>query len=95
MYKRQEDDGELDQALEQYRTALMMAGPHAEINFRIAELLYRKGDFTAARERYFMAIELDENYVEARANLACVILESGEEELAIAPHYRALKFHTD
>ena len=90
-----EDDGELDQALQQYRTALMMAGPHAEINFRIAELLYRKGDFTAARERYFMAIELDENYVEARANLGCVLLESGEEELAIAALYGALKFHPD
>ena len=90
-----EDDGELDAALEQYRTALVIAGPHAEVNFRIAELLYRKGDFTAARERYFMAIELDENYVEARANLGCVLLESGEDELAIAALYGALKCHPD
>ena len=90
-----EDDGELDQALEQYRAALALAGPHAEINFRIAELLYRQGDFTAARERYFMAVELDENYVEARANLGCVLLETGEEELAIAALYGALRFHPD
>ena len=30
-----------------------------------AELLYRNGDLAAARERYYAAIELDEDYVEA------------------------------
>ena len=31
-----------------------------------------------------MAIELDEDYVEARANLGCVLAEWGQRELAIA-----------
>ena len=42
-----------------------------------------------------MAIELDEDYVEARANLACVLVETGEIELAIAAFQGALKSHPD
>ncbi len=38
----------------------------------------------AARERYYMAVELDEDYVEARANLGCVLAETGQRELAVA-----------
>ena len=40
-----------------------------EVSFQLAELLYWLGDISAARERYFMTIELDEHFVEARANL--------------------------
>jgi tetratricopeptide (TPR) repeat protein len=50
---------------------------------------------TAARERYFVAIELDEDYVEARANLGCVLAELGEQELAIAAFQGALAYHDD
>ena len=42
-----------------------------------------------------MAIELDEDYVEARANLGCVLYELGEVELAIAAFQGALRFHAD
>ncbi len=79
-----EDDNCLDAAAEMYRAALTSAGPRPEICFRLAELLYRLGDISAARERYFMAIELDEDFVEARANLGCVLAEMGELELAVA-----------
>ncbi len=44
----------------------------------------------AARERYYMAIELDEDYVEARANLGCVLAETGQLELAVAAFQGAL-----
>jgi tetratricopeptide (TPR) repeat protein len=50
----------------------------------LAELLYRQGDSTAARERYYMALEIDSGLVEARANLGCVLVECGQIELAIA-----------
>ena len=50
----------------------------------LAELLYRAGDLTAARERYYAAIELDADHLEARANLGCVLAELGEHELALA-----------
>ena len=62
----------------------MMSGPSAEACFALAELLYRVGDVSAARERYYMALELDEDYVEARANLGCVLAEQGQPDLAVA-----------
>lgn len=90
-----DDEGRLDQAAEVYRTALVAGGPDAEISFLLAELLYRMGDVTAARERYYMAIELDEDYVEARANLGCVLAETGQPELAVAAFEGALAYHGD
>ncbi len=90
-----DDEGRLDQAAEAYRTALVAGGPDAEISFLLAELLYRLGDLTAARERYYMAIELDEDYVEARANLGCVLAETGQPELAVAAFEGALAYHGD
>ena len=42
-----------------------------------------------------MVIEMDEDYVEARANLGCVLAETGELELAEAAFRGALDFHHD
>jgi tetratricopeptide (TPR) repeat protein len=78
-----------------YRAALVASGPRADVCFLLAELYYRQGDLSAARERYSMAIELDEDFVEARANLGCVLAELGQRELALAALEGALKFHPD
>ena len=90
-----EEDGQLAAAAEMYRAAMAAAGPKAEICFQVAELLYRQGDVGGARERYYMAIELDEDYVEARANLGCVLAETGQRELAVAAFEGALRYHPD
>jgi tetratricopeptide (TPR) repeat protein len=92
---RKEDEGELETAAELYRAALVAGGPNASTCFALAELLYRLGDLPAARERYYMAIELDEDYVEARANLGCVLVETGQQELAVAAFQGALSYHGD
>lgn len=90
-----EDQGELPEAIEMCRAALAVGGANPEICFQLAELLYRVGDVSAARERYFMAIELDEDFVEARANLGCVLAETGELELAVAAFQGALAHHRE
>jgi len=90
-----EDEGELDRAADAYRAILMAAGPHAETDFALADVLYRAGDLSAARERYYMALELDEEYVEARASLGCVLAETGALERATATHEGALAYHGD
>jgi tetratricopeptide (TPR) repeat protein len=90
-----EDEGHLDQAAELCRAVLAASGPSPEVCFQLAELLYRLGDLSAARERYYMAIELDEDYVEARANLGCVLAETGQRELAVAAFEGALRYHAD
>ncbi len=88
-----EDEGQLEAAAEMYRAAMAAGGPTAEICFLLAELLYQLVELPAARERYYMAIELDEDYVEARANLGCVLAELGETELAISAFAGALVYH--
>jgi tetratricopeptide (TPR) repeat protein len=79
-----EDADDLEAALEHYHTLLARDGPRADINFQIAELLYRMNFLMAARERYYAAIELDPEFVEARASLGAVLAELGQSELAIA-----------
>jgi tetratricopeptide (TPR) repeat protein len=90
-----EDDGQLEAAVEMFRAALAAGGPRPEVCFQLAELLYRVEDVSGARERYFMAIELDEDFVEARANLGCILAETGELDLAIAAFQGALAYHRD
>lgn len=97
-----EECGQLAMAAEMCRVALAVGGPNADICFQLAELLYRLGDTCGARERYYMAIELNEDFVEARASLGCVLAELGELELAVAafqgallhhPHYADVHYH--
>jgi len=90
-----ENAGQLEAAVEMYRAALTAGGARAELCFRVAELLYLLGDVSAARERYFMAVELDEDFVEARANLGCVLAETGELDLAVAAFQGTLAHHRD
>ena len=88
-----EDEGNLETAGEMYRAAMAAGALRPEICFQLAELLYRTGDLSGARERYYMAIELDEDYVEARANLGCVLAETGRRDLAVAAFEGALRYH--
>ncbi len=90
-----EEDGQLAPAADMYRAAMAAFGPKPEICFQVAELLYRLGDLAGVRERYYMAIELDEDYVEARANLGCVLAETGQHDLAVAAFEGALRYHPD
>ncbi|MDR1052855.1 MAG: tetratricopeptide repeat protein [Planctomycetaceae bacterium] len=92
---RAELSGDLGLAIETYRTIIAVGGSTPQLNFQIAELLYRRGELAAARERYFAALEQDEEFVEARANLGCVLAELGEDQLAIAAFQGALKYHPD
>jgi tetratricopeptide (TPR) repeat protein len=90
-----EEEGRLEEAAAAYRTLCGLVGPSADTCFHLAEVLYRLGELPAARERYYMAVELDENYVEARANLGCVLAESGQTELAAAAFEGALAIHPE
>ena len=91
----QEDAGETELAIQTYRSQALAFGSTPDVCFRIAELLYQIGDLPGARERYFMAVELDEAFVEARANLGCVLVESNQAELAISAFEGALLHHSE
>jgi tetratricopeptide (TPR) repeat protein len=90
-----EGEGREEQAIDVYRAILVSGQATPDDHFALAELLYRIGDLSAARERYYMAIELDEDFVEARSNLGCVLAEHGDAALAEAAFRGALEFHPD
>ena len=90
-----EDAQEFDSAIEVYRAMSLAFGPSADVNFRVAELLYHQGDLSGARERYYAAIELDATFVEARGSLGCVLVELGQQELARSAFDGALVHHAD
>lgn len=90
-----EENGRLAEAADLYRAALATGGPNAETCFALADVLYRLGDLGGARERYFTAVELNEDYVEARANLGCLLVEEKRLDLAIAAFQGALRYHDD
>jgi tetratricopeptide (TPR) repeat protein len=90
-----ESEGRDEQAIDVYRAILVSGQSTPDDHFALAELLYRGGDLSAARERYYVAIELDEDFVEARSNLGCILAEQGDLELAEAAFRGALEFHPD
>jgi len=90
-----EEAGRLAEAADLFRAALATGGPNAETCFALADVLYRLGDLGGARERYFTVVELNEDYVEARANLGCLLVEEKRFDLAIAAFQGALRYHDD
>lgn len=90
-----EDAGDLQTAVDYCHAILARDGPRADIDFQLGELLYRLGHVIAARERYYGAIELDPDFVEARASLGCVLAETGQQDLAVAAFRGALSLHED
>lgn len=90
-----EDAWEVDSAIEVYRAMSLAFGPTADVCFRLAELLYQQTDLVAARERYYMTIELDDTFVEARGSLGCVLVELGQLDLAHSAFTGALLHHAD
>lgn len=90
-----EESGRQRQAIDVYRAILVSGDFTADDHFALAELLYGEGDLSAARERYYVAIELDDDFVEARSNLGCVLAEQGDTALAEAAFRGALEYHPD
>ena len=90
-----EDAGDMECAIDFCHAILARDGPRADVCFQLGEMLYRGGELVAARERYFMAVELDPEFVEARASLGNVLAELGRLELAVAAFEGSLKLHED
>lgn len=91
----EEDAGNFEAAIDCYHTILARDGARADVSFQLAELLYRMGELWAARERYLVAIELDEEFVEARASLGGLLVELGRRELAVCAFRGALVVHDE
>lgn len=92
---RLSEEGEIPEAVEALRMALMDAPHRPDWHFVLAELLYRAGNLAAAVERYHVAVSLDHNYIEAWVQLGCVLQQQGEIRSAEEAFQIALDLHPD
>lgn len=92
---RLEQRGDYLEALRVYRIAALMNGPDAGLYYRLGMVLMRLDDFTAARERFYAALEIDENYVDARIELARTLAALGEYDDALSAYQGALEERPD
>lgn len=83
------------EALAAARLMVGRFGPTADDCVLLGELLYQQGDKSAARERYYMALELDESNLEARLYLGCLLAEEGDLNSAAAALNGCLSLHPD
>lgn len=64
-------------------------------HFLLADALHQAGQLPAALERYWMAVELDPEYIEAWTQLGCLYLELHEPAEAETAFERTLAIHPD
>lgn len=83
------------QAVEAFRSALIIDSEPAHYHFHLADALYRLGRREAAAERYYCALERDQSYLEAWTQLGCVLAELGDEDGARLAFETALQWHPD
>lgn len=100
---RLSEGGEFDEAVTVFRRCLGVLGPGtgeclqpdpADVNFHLADALYRGGRLEAAVERYYCATEWAPEFIEAWSQLGCLQAELEEFELAEASLRRALSIHS-
>lgn len=89
------DGGRLDDAVATWRLAMLEGTPTAEDHQTLGDWLYAAGDPSAARERYYAALEVDCDLLPARVSLGCVLADLGELELAAAALRGALEMHEE
>jgi tetratricopeptide (TPR) repeat protein len=87
----QEENGQLEEAANSYRRALLTGGPRAELCFNLGNVLYTLEQREPAAEHFRQAVELDRSFVEAWNNLGNVLTELGQVEDALAAFREALK----
>ena len=89
------NEGELTQAVEALRMSLMEDSDAPDVQFHLAEALYRQGNAQGAIERYYIAAELDHNYIEAWTQIGCIYTELARHDSAIDAFDIALDIHPD
>lgn len=85
----------LADAVEAFRCALMSEPSNPETHFHLAEALYREGNLAGAFERFHVAVELDQQYLEAWTQLGCVAAELDQVQSALDAFDIALQAHAD
>ena len=78
-----EREGYWEEAERVYRSAALSGAREPAISFRLGKLLRLQEDYSAARERFYAALELDPDYAEARFELAETFVALGNFDDAL------------
>ena len=89
------EENNVADSIEAFRLALLNEPTNPETHFHLAEALYRSGNLAAALERFHVAVELDQNYLEAWTQLGCVAAELEQTQSALDAFDIALHSHAD
>ena len=90
-----EREGYWEEAERAYRDAALAGGHEANVCFRLGKILFLLGDYPAARERFYSALELDRGYVDAKFGLGKTFAALGELEEARLAFLDAIKEKQD
>ena len=82
-----DQNGQEDQAIEDYRKALTINPNYPEAHFNLGLILNRRGQAEEAMGEYQRAVDIYPDYLDAQNNLAILLLQKGHMDEAIA-HYR-------
>ncbi len=85
-----EDLGNLAEAAEAYRQALLLGGPDSDASFNLANVLYSLGQKEQACERYYQVVEMNQGYAEAWNNLGTVLAQLKRHEEAARAFRKAI-----
>lgn len=89
------DAGQLAEAIEAFRAAIRINPAAPELHFILAESLYQAGEDSGALERYRVATEWDDEYVEAWTQIGCLHIERNEPSAARSALEHALDLFPD
>jgi tetratricopeptide (TPR) repeat protein len=89
------ENGNVIEAIEAFRLALMTDPSDPATHFHLADCLYRSENPRGALERFYAAIEHDHDYLEAWTQIGCIHRELGQERLALDAFDIALDVHAD
>lgn len=82
-------------AAEAFRLSLLEEPNRPSAHFYLAECLYRAGNRLGALERYYAAVEIDREFVEAWTQIGCVLAELDEPAAALDAFQFALRVHPE
>jgi Flp pilus assembly protein TadD len=91
----QERAGQLEDAIESYRQALLVGGPSPQVVFDLASALAALGKPLQAIERYRQVVELDPKHVDAWNNLGILLAETADPHAAVESLHHALRLNPD
>ncbi|MGI8437486.1 MAG: tetratricopeptide repeat protein [Chthoniobacterales bacterium] len=90
-----QEDGKTDDAVENYRRALVFETRQPPVLTNLGAILLEKGDPHGAMEYFHAALQIQPKYAEAESNLGLALSDLGQNEESLAHFQRALAIDPD